>query len=123
MTNSKRSGVPFKADGQDFTYKLSTNALCRYEDLTDETILQALVTVQKTGDKTGASIQFRRVRGLLWAGLPEGVTLEEAGDVVDAIGIKRAFEIITKGAELAFPAPKSEAQAEGNGKTKAKAAT
>lgn len=119
MTNSNRSSVSFAYGGETLNYKISTNALCRFEDLMGETMLRAADHLSVAGQGDGLDTDFRRLRAMFWAGLPTTITVEDAGDMVDDLGKSEVVEIISKGLALAFPDAE---EAEGNAPKPKKAA-
>jgi hypothetical protein len=103
-----RGGVTFDALGKPREFKFTTNAICRLEERAGKSLQEVLA------DTAGGKDQKRTVafRLLMWAGLGD-LTLDDAGDIMDDIGLAEVDRIIAEGLKLAFP-PK-EPSAEGNG--------
>ena len=100
--NSKRGAVSFETEGGTRALRLTTNAMVAYQDATGETLMEGLQSLQeRPGD-------MRRMRAMFWAGLGSG-SLDDAGDLVDEIGLSEAFRLIGEAASLAFPAAPEDA--------------
>lgn len=98
--NSKRGGVTLKADDAEYVVRISTNAMVRYQDMTDESFLDGIAALQTNqGD-------IKRMRNLFWAGVShiEGMTPDQAGEIMDDVGFAEALEAVSEAAALAFPA-------------------
>lgn len=98
--NSKRGGVTLKADDAEYLVRISTNAMVRYQDMAGESFLDGIAALQtKQGD-------IRRMRNLFWAGVShiDGMTPEQAGEIMDDVGFAEALEAVSEAAALAFPA-------------------
>lgn len=97
--NSKQGAVSFEYEGRTCALRFTTNAMVSYQDEMDETVIEG---VQGLGD---GGIDLRRMRALVWAGFEgaERLSLQEAGQVIDHIGLEKAGELIAKSVELAFP--------------------
>ena len=107
-----RGAITFKASGEERTIRFTTNAMCRYQEEKGETLMQAVDALQKKPD------DFPRLRRLFSVGVP-GLSEEEAGDLMDDIGIMEATKLIGRAFDAAFPAPEpASADASGNGKGK-----
>lgn len=111
--NSKRGAVIFEACGATHTLAFTMNNMVRYQDVAGETLLTACSEIERSpGD-------MRRLRRLFWAGMgSEGMTLDQAGDLMDDLGFERCVELIAQAAEAAFP--QAEAAASGNVKRSSK---
>ncbi|HBB81919.1 MAG TPA: hypothetical protein DC031_01280 [Sulfitobacter sp.] len=103
MSVKKRGAIPFEIEGQHYSLALTTNAMCRYQDKAGETMLAGLEVLQRDhGD-------LMRIRRIFWAALSEVETEEDAGDLIDAIGMTKAAEILGQAAFAAFPQPEADA--------------
>lgn len=113
MANKERGEVSFDLDGEAYTLRFSTNAMCELEDATGVPVLQLANSLQ---DETSVSI--KTLRAMFAAGLSDSrsVTAPQAGDIIDALGIPRAGELIGQAFMAAFP----EADSDAEGKPKAK---
>lgn len=89
-------GVEFEAGGARYQLRFGVNALCQIEHLTGEKFTQAAQRLQGEPSLTD-------LRMFWWAGLGE-VTREQAGDLMDAVGLERAAQMIVEAITLAFPA-------------------
>lgn len=101
-----RGGVTFDAGGKPRELRFSTNALCRLEERAGKSLQDVLAETAEGGRRT---VAFRL---LMWAGLGD-VTLEDAGEIMDEIGMAETDRIIAAALRAAFPPP-SEGDA-GNG--------
>jgi len=94
MANSARGEVAFRALDRDLVLLLDINALCDVE-------AQLGVKVHELTQPGLAAI-----RALLWAGLQRhhaGVNLQQAGDVIQELGMAKAAEIVGQAFMSAFP--------------------
>lgn len=108
MGNAKRARISFESGNETHTLALTTNAMCRYQEKAGETLVAGLQALQKE------SSDIVRIRRLFWAGLAE-CSEDEAGDLIDDIGLNRAAELLGEAAVLAFPQDDAGADA-GKGK-------
>ena len=102
MANPHRGEVTFEAGGKNQTLRLDTNAICDLEDQLDLSI----VDIGRLLDAGRISI----VRAAFRAGLVNGdggMTLAEAGDIIDEIGYEQAATHLSKALERAFPTPQA----------------
>ena len=108
MSNSMRGAVTFTAGGAERTLRCSTNAMVRYQDAANETIFDGLQALQDSPS------DMRRIRNIFWAFLnPPDVSAEDAGDMIDEIGLQVAAGLIGDAAKAAFPEEEKDA---GNGR-------
>lgn len=80
------------------TLVLSMNALCRAEEITGISFLSGEVAFQN----------LRAMRALVWAGLlheQPGLSLADAGEIIDSVGMAHAFECVSKALVAAVPEP------------------
>lgn len=92
MSNPHKGTVTFEADGGTFTLKLSTNALVELEQALGSGIdtIGAMMADQSMA-------KLKTLRLMFWAALTdhhEGMTLKDAGDLIDAIGVVRAGDLV-----------------------------
>lgn len=100
-------GVDFEADGKVWTLRYGINALCALEGLTGRKAMDVLAGLD------GDSMQMADFRTVFQAGITEKISGDAAGDIIDAIGIPMAADLLGKAVKLAFPdAVPGEAQAE-----------
>jgi len=101
MANKQRGEVSIEALGETWRLKFSTNAICELEDLLDEPLS---VTAEKMNDPKTAKI--KTLRAVLWAGLVdghEGITIRQAGEIMDEAGAALVGEKIGEAFQIAFP--------------------
>jgi hypothetical protein len=102
MANPHKGEVEFTLDKKVYTLCFTTNSLCELEDKLGVSILQ----------RNEVKANLKHTRSFFWAALIEhqqGVTEEEAGKLMDRLGLKEAVELANKAFVLTFPV------AEGNG--------
>jgi hypothetical protein len=118
--NSARGHVPFQAGGKDYTLALTTNAMVRYQDAAGETLLRGLSKLQED------VADMVRLRRLIWAGLSHhgGITEDDAGNLIDEVGLMPSIILLSNASKLAFPeiAAKDDAGDSGNGQRPTKRA-
>lgn len=86
--------VGFEADGEGYTLLLDFNALCDLEDS-----LPGLM------DGTAEIKSPRAIRSVFHAGLQahhDGLSPRDAGDLIQAIGLDKAGELVAKAFEASF---------------------
>lgn len=89
-----KGSVGFTAEGQGYTLLLDFNALC---DLSEE-----LPDLMSGGQEL---TDPRKIRTVFHAGLKRnhpGITLEQAGDIIQAVGIAEAADLLGKAFEASF---------------------
>jgi hypothetical protein len=104
MANPLRGEVAFTVADVEYTLKFSTNAICELEQLQNKGLNEIVGDLER----------LSTVRALLWAGLRAkhpGVTLVMAGDLIDAIGMVPATEVIGRALNAAFPPPSKDPNA------------
>lgn len=106
--------VEFEVGGKTHTMRISTNAQVRYQRVAGETLLFGLAAVEDDPSDT------QRLRRLIWASLShiEGLTEDDAGDLMDEMGLKQSFQRLTEAVTAAYPEEAAEAEkaiASGNG--------
>lgn len=100
MANPLRGEVEFVHDGQRYTLRLDVNALCIAEAVTglkSHEISRAIVN----GGHMSA------LRAAFCAGLKANhdLSLDEAGQLLGAVRVPRATELMVRSIKLAFPEP------------------
>lgn len=96
-------GQSFSINKRQYTLTFTTNALCAFEDVSGVPIIQVA-----DADQMGAT----RLRQLVWAGLShEKLSLDEAGEIIDALGFEKASKLVGNAMEKAFPAAQGKSQA------------
>lgn len=106
------STVEFEAGGKSYSMRMSTNAQVRYQRAAGETLLRGLQAVQDDPSDT------ERLRRLIWASMShaDGLTEDQAGDIMDDMGIEEAVAKLTEAVHSAYPKAAAAAQ-EAEGKT------
>jgi hypothetical protein len=101
MANRQRGEVAFEADGKAHVLRFDTNRLCDLEDIFGMSVNEVIDLL-----KDQKKVRLGTVRKLVWAGLggKAVMSVEEAGDVVSALGIQAAMEKVGEAMILAFPA-------------------
>ena len=100
MTTS-RGAVSFEADGKTYTLSYSVNALIELEEAMGMSAMQIPGLF-----RDGSGIQLKHIRLLFWAGLRDhhaDVTIAEAGEMMRAVGLNKAAQLIGKAFMGAFP--------------------
>jgi hypothetical protein len=96
-------GVSFSVAGRKHKFVFTTNALCAFEDVSGMSIA-GIVDPSRAGVKL--------MRQLVWAGLiHEDISMDEAGDLIDAVGMVKISELVGKAMEKAFPEAEGKPQA------------
>lgn len=108
------STIEFEAGGKAYSMRMSTNAQVRYQRAAGETLLRGLQAVQDDPS------DIDRIRRLIWASMShkDGLTEDQAGDIMDEMGIELAIDKLTAAVHAAYPkaAAAAEQEAEtGNG--------
>lgn len=103
MANPARGEVALAVADTEYTLKFSTNAICELEDRLDKGLNVIVANMER----------LTTVRALLWAGLrakhPD-VTITQAGEMIDRIGMAQATEVIGKALTAAFPPSEADAK-------------
>ena len=95
--------VSFEAGGKAYQMQFTTNRLCTLEEKSGLTSLD-VATELALAKSQPLGCSKKTLRALFWAGVGDGsITLGEAGDLVDAIGHRRAIEIATDAFDAAHP--------------------
>lgn len=100
MANDLKGEVEFQAGDKTYKLRFTTNAL--YEHL-EKPLGQSFDEIIKLFDSGGVNIGL--LRQLLYAGMAqcrEGMTVADAGDIIDEIGWEGASLAITQGMTAAF---------------------
>ncbi|MFN3315164.1 MAG: GTA-gp10 family protein [Hyphomonas sp.] len=99
--SERRGTIRFEADGTGHALRLGTNQLAEAEDAFG---LPINAIIQRMQGKDVKVFDLRRFFAIA-AGVPE----TEAGDLMDAVGIDRAGELLGEAMAAAFPAPEKDA--------------
>ena len=97
MSNPHRGEVAFAVGDQTYTLFYGTNSICELEDKLGQNLAEIVAGLG----------QLKVMRAVLWAGLlrHHNMSLEEAGDVMDAAGVPATVEAVNKAIFTAFPPP------------------
>jgi tail tube GTA-gp10-like protein len=101
MGNPHKGEIAFTLDKTVYTLRYSINAMCELEDRMGTTVVEIGALMS---DPTKLSIGM--VRSIFWAGLRdhhEVVTEQDAGRLMDALGLVNAAQMIGKAFTAAFP--------------------
>jgi hypothetical protein len=98
MANRERGEVGFEAAARTWSLRYTTNRICAIEAETGRSIIALAHTLE---DETQISV--RLLRALFRGGLSQPVTDEEAGELIDALGLARAVELICAAFMAAVP--------------------
>lgn len=104
MSNRNRGDISFEANGKTWTMKIGTQAMCEIEGVTSKTIAEV---GRLLGDENTASISL--MRAVFWGALQahhEGVTLKQAAEVIDGVGMAEAGRLIGEAFQAAMPQKK-----------------
>lgn len=97
MGNEHKGEVTFEANGKTFTFKLGTFAQAAIEARTKQSIFKFFNRGEDTWAVSDMLILFHA--GLLRA---HHLTEDEAGDLIDELGMARVGDIIAEALKLAF---------------------
>lgn len=104
--NSKRGAIEIEAGGEVYRLRFTMNAMARYQDRANETITQAFRAIDEGSERD--DLDTIRLRRLFWAALSSEheVSEDDAGDVMDALGIQEAARLLGEAIRQAFPEAK-----------------
>lgn len=102
-----RAGVEFVHRGRRHVLRFGANQMVAAEEASGRKTLELVQELQD------GEASLRTFRTLFWAGLGT-VTQQEAGDMIDDLGMAEAAQIIGKALMLAFPAAEVGEDAPGN---------
>lgn len=100
MTNPLKGEVSLEADGTAYIIVFDINALCALEDKSGKSAMKLFEALSDNPD-------LRTLRLLVWAGLQshiKGLTLDGAGEIMQAVGMAGLAEKLGEAARKAFPA-------------------
>lgn len=95
MANKVKGEVGFKVDGQDYTLLLDLNALCEAEDHVPGIMDGGLASMKS----------IKAIRAVFWSGLQghhPDVTLIKAGQIMQALGVPKAGQLIGEAMSAAW---------------------
>lgn len=96
---------PLRTPTAEYTLHYSSNAVCRLEAETEMTLEQI-----SNSFNSGKNLKVTLVRALVWAGLGDrhpGLSLEDAGRIIDEVGIVEAVTLAAQAFQGAFPRARS----------------
>ena len=89
--------VTFEVGGETKRLRFTINALCALEEKTGSNVLQI-------AGELSYGVSMATLRAMFWAGMVGGnLTLEQAGDLIDNIGVARARVIAGEAFAATFP--------------------
>lgn len=102
MGNPHKGEADLVAGDKSFTLKFSMNAIASVEDLLDKDITQITDMLNGRGQRVSLW------RAMLWAGLRAnhpGLTLADAGDIMEAATLAETMKQVGAALKAAFPQP------------------
>lgn len=105
MADSIKGRVPFEAGGKSYALRLSINAQAVYEEAAGESVIASMTNLNAKADSV------LRLRRMFWAGLQGAghvMTLAQAGDLMEEVGLNPAARLVTQAFLLAYPQPDPE---------------
>ncbi|UIJ43725.1 hypothetical protein LZK98_11550 [Sphingomonas cannabina] len=101
--------VAFETGGKAYELQFTINRMCVLEDHLDTDIM-------RIGMELDRGVSMKTLRALFWAGLGEKeMTLAHAGEVIDALGVKRAVAAATEAFRAALADDEADDDGEGKG--------
>jgi hypothetical protein len=103
MGNAAKGQTSLNVDGVDFTLAFTANAMCELEEATGQSVPKFLAGLEDPKNPPG----FTEIRLLLWAGLLDqhGMTLKEAGQLIDAVGLDAMGDKMATAMARSLPDP------------------
>lgn len=101
MANPLKGETELKVGEQTYTLALSINELVKLEQLLDVGIIEI---AEWFNDRS--RIRVGNMRAILWAALQrhhEGLTLEQAGDIIGLVGLGAIVERLGTAVQASFP--------------------
>jgi hypothetical protein len=112
MANTEHGEVEIEADGKTYTFRLGINELISLQ----EALGMGDDTIDEFFPKLGGNLTLEKLRLVFLHGLkrahPE-ITLEQSGEIIDAIGLDGCAPVITRGIKVASPNKSSDAPQKG----------
>ena len=104
MGNPLRGEVDLAAGDKTYRLRFSVNAIAALEDELDKPITEiGVILSSKQGVRIG---MLRQIFRAALADATPGLSLEDAGEIMQTAGMPESAEAIAKAFRLAFPAPK-----------------
>lgn len=103
MANPHRGEVEIEIEGKAYRLVFSTNAICEAEEVTNKSVLVLISTMDRVST----------IRAMFWAAIKEhqpGVSLKDAGNLMQQAGAGVVMRAVNEALALAFP--KTEAKSE-----------
>ena len=103
MANAVRGQTALTIGARTFTLAFTANALCELEDATGQSVPAFLAGLEDPANPPG----FKTIRLLLWAGLLDqhGLSLQDAGKLIDEVGLDVIGERLGAAIEQSMPGP------------------
>lgn len=98
MANRERGEVGFDAKGKSWIIRYTTNAMCEIEDALGASIIQI---ANNLGSENG--VHIKTLRTLFRIGVVGCENDDQAGELMDAVGITDAGVLIGEAFNAAFP--------------------
>jgi hypothetical protein len=102
MSNPHRGEVALVAGDQTYTLAYTINSVCELEEELGQSLAEIVAGMGR----------LKVIRAVLWAGLlrHHKMSIDEAGDVMDAAGVPATVEAVNKAIASAFPPPEAGAK-------------
>ena len=91
------NGVNFTAGGNAYSIKISTNAICRIEEITGKSLTEIIAAFDE------GLVSVGMIRAIFAASVLPRVSEDAAGDMIDDLTLARAGELIGQAFQSAFP--------------------
>lgn len=92
-----RGKVPFEVAGQEYALRFTNNRLCQLEEDSGESITALFARLEDQ-----SAVALRDMRMMFRAGLEGEFTLEQAGDLIDEVGVKEVGQLVFAALAAAF---------------------
>ena len=107
MKNEITGAYRFEADGKSYVMKVGANAMCQLESRYEKSIVDLATDLQS------GNVQLLLIRDMFAFSLVPQVGQQDAGDIIDSLGVQEAGRILGEAFALAFPPDESDASGEG----------
>ncbi|WP_339853366.1 hypothetical protein [Roseovarius nubinhibens] len=111
--SARRGTVSFEAGGVSYTARLSINAMCDYQDMAGETVIDAFAVLE------AGKVDIKRMRNLMLVSIEGDLDVEEVGEIMSEMGFEEVGSVLGKLGNAAFP--NAAGGTSGNGKAGNKA--
>ena len=101
MANPHKGELEFDVGNRPYKLSFSINALCELESLLGDGVTQIAMLMTDP-----SKLKLTTMRALFWSGLRDhhgDITIAQAGDLMDRIGLVKVSELVTKALTLSMP--------------------